>query len=295
MRIYLSGFGVKELEEYTRCVPQAKLNILLSYSGKDPDYKKFLEDKHDNINSVILDSGAFTANFSITPGDLPFSFEGYKAFCVRYKGSYDFAFNYDIDFEKESLSTNYNFLEILKDAGIPVVPVVHDYTGGEVDLYIKQKYQIISAGYSKNEKNKENIKNIAIKIYNAGCKAHALGVSSYDWCADAPIHYSDSSSWSKYPAYGFIPFWNPSVADENKTHVIKFNDRINSKRALHNYDNYGYRSELEEYLNKRLGYKYIDLLSPKSIRRRIVCIDYYVQLQDVLTKRHARLGFNTDV
>ena len=125
MRIYLSGFSTRELEEYVRCIPQAKLNILLSYGLKTGDYRNFLDKNHKNIDSLILDSGAFTANFTENKENLKFTFEGYKSFCLKYKDRYDFAFNYDIDFDKNNFSTNYMYLKRLREEGINVVPVIH--------------------------------------------------------------------------------------------------------------------------------------------------------------------------
>ena len=294
MLIYLSGFSTRELEEYVKCVPQAKLNVLLSYALKNSDYRNFLEKNHKNINSVILDSGAFTANFSKNPEALGFTFQGYKSFCQHYAGCYDFAINYDLDFLKEKYFSNNIYLTELKNAGVNVVPVVHDYTGDEVELYLDGDYKIIATGYSEDEKNNQNLATLAQRIYNAGRKVHALGVSSYSWLATTPIHYSDSSSWAKYPAYGFMPFWNPALTSQDKTHLIKFADFKRQYSQSQLYTNYTHKQELEKYLNDRFGYKYIDLLAPKTSKRRIVCIDYYVQLQEMVTLSHANLGFKTN-
>ncbi|WP_428565083.1 MAG: hypothetical protein ACP59X_03440 [Solidesulfovibrio sp. DCME] len=294
MFIYLAGFSTRELEEYVRCIPQARLNVLLSYGLKTSDYRNFLETNHKNINSVILDSGAFTANFSSNPENLKFTFAGYKTFCEQYSQSYDYAINYDLDFEKGEIWGNVDFLRQLKEAGVNVVPVVHDYSGDELELYLQNGYDIISLGYSKNEKTNANIKSQSETIYKAGHKVHALGVSSYDWLANTPIHFADSSSWSKYPAYGFLPFWNQTLPGNDKTHILKFDDIKSSKKSKHHYKTYAHKQDLVDYLQDRFGYKYIDLLSTKSIKRRIVSIDYYVQLQNAVTQNHLSLGFMTD-
>lgn len=294
MLIYLAGFSTRELEEYVRCIPQARLNILLSYGLKTSDYRNFLKINHKNINSVILDSGAFTANFSSKPKELPFTLAGYKSFCQYYAKNYDYAINYDLDFEKGEIWRNCIYLKELQDAGVNVVPVVHDYSGDELSFYLEEQYNTIALGYSLNEKTNANIKLQSEAIYRAGRKVHALGVSSYDWLAYSPIHFADSSSWSKYPAYGFLPFWNSSLSGNDKTHVLKFDDIKSSKKAKHHYKTYAHKQDLIEYLKERFGYKYIDLLSTKSIKRRIVSIDYYVQLQAAVTQSHSSLGFVTD-
>lgn len=294
MRIYLSGFSTRELEEYVRCIPQAKLNILLSYGLKTGDYRNFLDKNHKNIDSLILDSGAFTANFTKNKENLKFTFEGYKSFCLKYKDRYDFAFNYDIDFDKNNFSTNYMYLKRLREEGINVVPVIHDYTEEESDIYIKDNYEIIAIGYSDTEKNEENIRLVSNKLYSNGRKVHALGVSSYSWLANSPIHFADSSSWAKYPAYGFMPFWNLSLPDDDKTHKLKFEDYTNSKLTKYQYNKYQYKHDLEKYLKERFGYEYIDLYSSKTIKRKIVSIDYYIKLQEAVTAKHKSLGFNTD-
>lgn len=294
MLIYLAGFSTRELEEYVQCIPQARLNILLSYGLKTSDYRNFLETNHANINSVILDSGAFTANFSSKPKELSFSLAGYKSFCQYYAGGYDYAINYDLDFKKGDIWKNYTYLQELRNAGVNVVPVVHDYSGDELALYLKDDYGLIALGYSKEEKNRSNVASQSKAIYNDGKKVHALGVSSYDWLATSPIHFADSSSWSKYPAYGFLPFWNPSLSSKDKTHVLKFDDIKSTKKSKYHYNSYAYKQDLVKYLSERFGYKYIDLLASKSTKRRIVSIDYYVQLQDAVTREHALLGYNTD-
>lgn len=295
MLIYLAGFSTRELEEYVRCIPQARLNILLSYGLKNSDYRNFLQTNHKNINSVILDSGAFTANFSKQPQKLKFTLAGYKSFCVHYAGCYAYAINYDLEFEKGEIWENYSYLRDLRSAGVNVVPVVHDYSGDELSLYLKDDYGIIALGYSKKEKNKVNVGSQANIIYNAGKKVHALGVTNFNWLANTPIHFADSSSWAKYTAYGFLPFWNSALQSNDKTHLLKFDDLKKSQKSKYYYKTYPYKKDFTDYLGSRFNYKYIDLLAPKSIKRRIVSIDYYVQLQAAVTRMHAALGFKTDV
>ena len=294
MRIYLSSFTEQALFEYVKIFPSSKLNILISYGLRNASYKTFIENNERNINSLILDSGTYTLNFA---KDLALrqkiNFSGFCAFIEQFENSFDYIFNFDKYFDDNGMMRNMYYQEKLEELGYKnIVPVVHNYSGEDLDYLIHKGYKLIALGYSK-EKNQKNIVKLANKAYSNKVKVHVLGVSSYKKLANAPIAYCDSSSWVHYSLNGVLNYWNPKKDSSDKTDSLHFahDGTRNPNWKGYYYSDYLYLEDLKKYLDETFGYDYHDLLDPKSIKRQIVNIRYFVELQERITKKQTDLGY----
>lgn len=94
MNIYLSSFTVKHLDMFMERFPDAKLNVLLSYGLKNKNMFRFIKQYRSRINSLILDSGAFTLNMAKNKSTRnKIDFMGYRDFLKRFAKDFDFVFN----------------------------------------------------------------------------------------------------------------------------------------------------------------------------------------------------------
>lgn len=295
MRIYLSAFSERSLVSYLNYFKDAKINILISYALRQSHYYNLIKNYKDNINSLILDSGAYTKNKAKSEAlKKSITFGGYKEFCKIFREDFDFAFNYDVNFDKDGFADNLYYLNQLRIEGLDPVPVVHDYINTESDYYLAGEFPITALGFSEDKK-KTYFKPIIEKFNNAGKKVHLLGKSNYDDLYDIPIAYCDSSSWAQNQRFACISYWCKSKSANNKAETIHFRDMDVAKIKRKNwYDDYIYRDDLEEYLNENFGFRYYDLVDVDICRekRKIVNIHHFVTLQDIITKEHQLRGWN---
>lgn len=200
-KLFLSSFMFKTLIDYKKLRPDSEMNILLSFGTRKADYKNMVITNRNMINSLICDSGAYTKNNAQDKKTAAkISLDGYISFLRQplIRNSFDFAFNYDQDFNKTGFETNYRNMKKIEENGILVVPVVHDYKAqviNEIDIYLRDNYKIIGLGSSQDKmKNRKiNISNAVNHIVNGGSKTHLLGITSYDILKDIPVHYGVGS------------------------------------------------------------------------------------------------------
>lgn len=295
IKVYLSSFNLKVLLYYKSLYPDSELNVLLSFGTRSPDYYDMMFTHRSKINSLILDSGAFTKNFADKKTAEKITLEGFIAFCSdeNIRNTFDFIFNYDEDFNMDGFGTNQQNMMRINEAGIDVVPVAHDYTGErvkEIEYYIKKHYPIIALGASEHKK-KDALNNISIavnKIVGAGLKVHLLGYTSMKVLGQLPIHYCDSSSWGQEGKFGNILWMNPYKG--NTGDRVRFLDREDTadKWAYH-IGNYPWRKPFEKYLKDQLGFSLKDVTGhDKDFNRQIANIHYFVQFQDEVRKQHLK-------
>ncbi len=300
IKIFLSSFDQTTLREYKALNPDSEMNILLSYGTRSPDYYDMIDTNRDETDGLILDSGAYTANFASANTYPKIDLDGFISYCKKptVNQSFDFIFNYDEDFNLDGFETNFRNMRIIEDNGIDVVPVAHDYTGeyfDEIGFYLQSGYKLIALGFSvhKQRDKKNNITNAVYRIYYSGARVHLLGISSYDILADIPVHYCDSSSWAQEGRFGNIIWWNPHMTGQNKTDRIRFLDKEDSHdRHAHHIGNYKHLDELEFYLKDQLDMTIADLCGhKKDFNRQLVNVHFFVQLQDRVREAHEQRGF----
>ena len=299
IKIFLATFNERTLLEYKKLYPDSEVNVLLSYGTRSNDYYRMMTTNRNHISGLILDSGAFSKNFSNSQKDI--TLQGFITYCKHFGKHFDYIFNYDEDFNMDGFETNLMNMRKLEKAGIKVVPVVHDYIGSkvrEIDYYIKKKYPIISFGYSEHKKKNKHA-NIAFavkKIVEAGLKVHLLGLTHPSILGKYPIHYADSSSWGQEAMYGNIIWWNPSRQSEDKTDRVRFIDRNDTtKRWSHHIENYPDRKAFETYLKDEFNFSIIDVYGHnKEYKRQIANVHYFVKAQYEVRKMHLKKGFKMD-
>ena len=299
IKIFLATFNERALLAYKNLYPNSEVNVLLSYGTRRNDYHRMMTTNRHLISGLILDSGAFSKNFSNSQADI--TLQGFITYAKHFGKHFDYIFNYDEDFNMDGFETNLMNMQQLEKAGINVVPVVHDYIGErvpEVDYYIKKRYPIISLGYSEHKrKNRDaNIKFAVNKIVGAGSKVHLLGLTHPSILGKYPIHYADSSSWGQEAMYGNIIWWNPSKSSEDKTDRVRFIDRSDTtKRWSHHIENYSDRKAFEDYLNNKFNFSLIDVYGHgKEYNRQLANVHYFVKIQDEIRKIHIKKGFEMD-
>ena len=299
IKIFLATFNERTLLAYKKLHPDSEVNVLLSYGTRSNDYYRMMTTNRNHISGLILDSGAFSKNFSNSQEDI--TLQGFITYCKHFGKHFDYIFNYDEDFNMDGFETNLMNMRKLERAGIKVVPVVHDYIGEkvhEVDYYIQKKYPIISLGYSEHKRKNRDV-NIGIavrKIVGAGLKVHLLGLTHPSILGKYPIHYADSSSWAQYGMYGNIAWWNPTKNSTDKTDVVRFIDRSDTHtKWTHHIENYPDKKAFEQYLKNDLNLSFVDVYGHrKDYNRQLVNVHYFVKIQDEVRKMHISRGFKMD-
>jgi hypothetical protein len=298
IKVYLSSFDLDVLLEYRRLKPEAEINVLLSYGTVNNNYYDMIVTHGDKIDSLILDSGAFTYNFANEFSRQKIDLDGFKYYCKTFNKCFDFIFNFDVNFTDSGYSENCMNQKVLEEMGIEnVVPVVHDYLGentDEVGEFIK-KYERISLGSSKYRTDKKIVSEIVTRIKDAGKKVHLLGVSAYNSIKDIPLDYNDSSNWAQAQKFGYIYFWNKPYDPDKPDIMLRFRDSEidNPNNTLKYFEDYDHREEVEKYIKDELGITYRDLYGHNStFCRQLVNTHYFVKLQDHVREAHIENGFD---
>ncbi|MBF0227427.1 MAG: hypothetical protein HQK76_18435 [Desulfobacterales bacterium] len=272
-----------------------KLNILLSY-GVSGDEDKFLAKPTGLINSIILDSGAWSLNNRKSNNGMEITLKGYELYLKIFGDMFECYFNFDENFTPEGCLENLRNLTKLEESGLKPIPVIHDYYEDEIDYYIDKGYDMVALGSIFNaEKRKQERKydDVKLAVNNLikkkfDIKIHVFASSSYEVLSKLPVYSSDSSNWAQNVKYGYIPYWN-----EGKTDNIYFEDYLDDEKPNRIYfKKYCFRKELEEYLDKQLGMTYDDLMGNNNqLNRQIVNSLYYIEIEEKVTQEHKRQGF----
>ena len=136
MRIYQSSMTIRHLREFAKRHPNLMPNILLSYALLANDLPHFLRRDRSLYRSIILDSGVFSLQkpgARQTPEEL---YPKFKTFTQYNPGAWDLIFNFDLHFGLDSYDKNLEYQIDLEQAGIPVVPVIHNIYNDDADKII---------------------------------------------------------------------------------------------------------------------------------------------------------------
>lgn len=303
IQIYISSFTAKSLLKYKSYshFKDSEVNILGSFGTLNTDYYEILIKNRDKFNDAILDSGAYTINNS---GATNLSIDGFKCYCKSLpKDFFKFIISYDEIFKVGGFEKNYENILKLKKAGIHTIPVIHDYEAvkfNEIEFYLNKGYDLIALGAARN-KNK-NLPSAVNRIVKNGRKVHVLGVTSYKKLKGLPVHYCDSSNWTKAVVYGYIYYWNENDSsrdplNDDMTDEIHFYDKDKWPEkdgkfyfgTNPNNSTYPWQKELEYYLKEMFGFKYTDLYGhDRYLNRVVVNLHYFTVLQEKLREFHIR-------
>lgn len=295
MRIYLVGLTIRSLLVYRAMFPNERVNVLLSFGRRDQDKYGFFVTHRNKVNSIMLDSGAFTLNWADRkPAGL--TIEDYKDY-ARYHSRYvDFLFNLDSDFSVNGHYTdriNYRNQVILEAAGRDPVPVIHDIDGSEVRDYINRgRHKMLAVGSSLLG-DPSGIEIAVNMIHSAGILVHLFGTTSFKLLANNPVSSSDASTWGQEASLGYILFWNPNRIGKSKTDHIQFTEYAGRLPGGHvRFEDYEFLDDLVVYLMNTFSFGLSDLMGPSGLlHRQIVNIHYFIELEKRINEEHRRRGF----
>ena len=289
---------ITALLEFSKRHPQHKPDILVSYLSLKDTHKSFTKTHRHLIGGLILDNSAFGANqenSTIDPDEL---YADFKTYCEYSAPSWDFVFSFDKNFGLNGYEENLEYQKELEGLGIKVAPVLHNIFNNDVDKIISRgipAHKVVAIGQCDGREIYNNIKDPVKKLSAAGAKVHFFGAINFELFCQLPIHTCDASSWSQYPAYGIVLYWNPKKPGVNKTDRLyfpKLQDGIPSSGGQY-YNTYGYLKDFEEYLWNNLGLRKRDLLGDEGEdNRRMANILYYAQLGKIIGEEQRSRGFN---
>lgn len=298
MRIYQSSMTMRQLREFAKRNPGIKPNILLSYALLANDFPHFLRNERSLYRSLILDSGVFSLQkpgSKQTPEEL---YPKFKTFAQYSTATWDLIFNFDLHFGLDSYDKNLEFQIDLEQAGIPVVPVIHNIYNDDADKILARglpEHKTVAIGQCAGRTTLKNVKPVVMKLHNAGAKIHFFGSSEYRLMAKLPIWSCDSTSWAKYPGLGIVLYWNQKRDRFDKTDKIYFPKHHEStppSGAIY-YREYDYLHDFEQYLNVNHGLMLSCLMGEEDeLFRGVVNMHYYYLLEETIAQQQRALGFN---
>ena len=288
MKIFLVWMGTDLLDRYSELFPEDRLNILISFAylkGQFTVLKKY----RDKMGMVYIDSGTYT-QFK-NKDNAPHVTEGnYLRFTRRTKDFFSVIFNYDADFTTNGFERNSPCQLRLEDAGVPVVPVVHNIENDEIGIYIRKGHDMISLG-STQVKNPRDIDTAFKPLSGLTTKVHLLGRTETKFLTRKPFYSADSSTYALAASVGAVLFWNSDKeADEygDKTDYIYMGERDYYQGGKHRYthiDEYEGRQEFESFLQNEFGFNRDDLIGGKgNFNKQIVNMRYYSILEKEINK-----------
>jgi hypothetical protein len=295
MRIYLVGLTIPSLLIYKAMFQAEKVNVLLSFGRRDQDKYGFFVTHRNKVNSIMLDSGAYTFNWAERrPPTL--TIEDYQQYALYHSRYVEFLFNLDTDFTVNGHYTdriNYRNQVVLEAAGLDPVPVIHDVDGSEVREYINRgKHRMLAIGSSLLG-DPTGIEIAVDKIHAAGILVHLFGTTSFKLLASNPVSSSDASTWGQEASLGYILFWNPNRIGKSKTDHIQFTEyagRLPGGKVR--FEDYEFLDDLVVHLRNTFGFGLSDLMGKTGLlHRQIVNIHYFVELEKLINEEHRKRGF----
>ena len=296
MRVHISSPTIKQILAFHSLHPEMLLNVLLTFA-KQQDFNEFQVLHRNKIESLILDSGAYTLNKSAWAKRPKNILQAYGNFCKLASKYYNFLFNLDEDFTHHGYDTNmFNQLE-LETAGLSPVPVVHNLENDEIDRLMDLGYDPIAIGQCQGGRPFSKLKPAVEKIYADGKrKVHLFGVTELDILRELPIWSCDSSSWAQYVQYGQVMWWNAQLDDWNPIEVVyfpKYQVEHDPSKGR-NYWDYIYRDQFDQYIETNLGITIDHLLGRNKVHyRALVNILFFKEMERRVTEYHQQVkGFS---
>jgi len=278
--------------------PEAVINVLISYGRRNrQEASLFFKNRH-LVGKLAADCGTWTLNQNREKNEHRITFEGYKHFLKAFADKLDFYVNYDEDFSRKGFETNLAYQLRLEEAGFTPIPVIHDCYGPEVQYYLDRGYKMLSIGSGELKFGSvQELRIIMEPLYEQGIKVHFLGCTDYEKLAYLPVFSSDSSSWTQAGARDYVLFWNLARSGFDKTDKVLLTQEPSTKMKGLHYKVHPFINEFEEYLDRELGFSIEEIVGNGSmviLKRQIINIHYFLDLEAQVNKKHAELGFNLD-
>jgi hypothetical protein len=255
-----------------------KMNYLVSYYyAKGVTHKLAYKYRH-MIDSLYLDSGAYTA---MTMGK-KISLAEYGLYLKECGEFFDAYFNLDDQFDKpQSNTSNQLYLEkLLPDGTKKPIPVVHakgEAAFNELSEYANMGHQFIAIGSEPRLPD-----DIHSKIQDTfpDVKLHMFGNLERKMLINHMPYSADSASWAEVASHGEILYWNE---EEKKEYCLHLGGKDMKSTTPDYYKDFTYKDKANEFLKETFDYHYTDLLATgSSLKRQIVNVYFFKQLQDYL-------------
>ena len=295
MRVYISSPGRKVFREFAVRRPEIKLNILLTMARMPNPFEGYLEEFEPNIQSVVLDNGAFSvmnSNLGITTNQLLARFTVHTQLNNH---RYLMVFSPDFDFGLQGFEENYErFLE-MEDMGVVTVPVIHNLKNHEAWSYASDLPEFIAIGQSKGRLDPVNLFPLVFRLHEIrGVKVHLFGITDFSLLAGCPAFSCDSKSWLDDAITGVVRFLNTEKVGFDKSEVIYIPEGLDKKKSgmLTRYEHPS-MDMFEQFIKDQLGLTIDNLISRTrgAFYRQLVQILYYHQLGEVITDIHIKHGY----
>jgi hypothetical protein len=294
MKIHHASLNKRTRLAHKKLFPYRKVSVLRSFGMLNKEEKYFTHKGRNKVDSLIFDSGTFTLNYATGGNTKYITLENYISYMKLFGKYYDYYFNFDSDFRDIGFEINLYNMKTMEEYGLTPVPVVHDIWGNEINYYIENEYKIVALG-SSQIRSLETLSFVMDLFKGTGIKIHLLGNTTFDFLANFPIHFCDSTMWALKGGFGFINFWNPKKIGENKTDSIYMDEFIQTKKDNRiSFSNYEFKDYLETYLWNTFSLTHHDLLGGDgAYNKMLVNMHYYVLLEDIINQIHVRKGFDT--
>ena len=254
---------------------QVRANILMSYPLLKGNAYKLTKEYRDMIDSLYLDSGAFSAS----RGKFKLTVSEYRRYIKRYGHLFDAVFNLDDDFNNPD--HNYNnqayLEEALSEMTVRPIPVIHDKDDPfqEFEVYVKQGHDYIAVG--SNSKLPDDVYK-KIKDNFPDVKIHMFGSLNRKMLMNHKPYSADATTWAIQAGNGRIYYWDPLDQDD---YLIYGGEREVNDETIKTFDSFHHKTELEAFLLEKFRYDRNDLLTSTEARR-IVNLYFFKQLEDFI-------------
>ena len=254
---------------------QVRANILMSYPLLKGNAYKLTKEYRDMIDSLYLDSGAFSAS----KGKFKLTVSEYRRYIKRYGHLFDAVFNLDDDFN----NTDHNFNnqayleEALSEMTVRPIPVIHDKDDPfqEFEVYVKQGHDYIAVG--SNSKLPDDVYK-RIKDNYPDVKIHMFGSLNRKMLINHKPYSADATTWAIQAGNGSIYYWDPLDQDD---YLIYIGEREVKDKTIKTFDGFHHKTELEAFLLEKFRYDRNDLLTSTEARR-IINLYFFKQLEDFI-------------
>jgi len=250
-----------------------KLNVLMSYAYLAGNGVKVTKQYREMIDSLYLDSGAYTAS----QGKVSISLSEYRRFTYRFGHLFDEYFTLDDHFEDpEHNRNNQYYLE----EGLPTglkrpIPVIHDMNDPfrEFSEYVDEGHDYIAIGSNMPSAVLDKIWSEFPEV-----KKHVFGKLNRKLLFTYKPYSADASTWAKSVGFGKIHYWDP---EDQKEYQVNLGEREGAQDNRVNFDSFHHKPQLEAFLHDTFGYSRTQLISD-ILAKQIVSLYFFNQLEEVI-------------
>ncbi len=253
---------------------QIKLNYLISYYYLDGQADKVTKKYRHMIDSLYLDSGAYSAerqsiNISVTE---------YSTYLKLYGRFFDQYFNLDNKFDDPEHNYENQIIleERLPDEPKKPIPVIHDNADPftEFRSYVHLGHDYIALGSTTPVSDDVYEK---IKHKYPDVKIHFFGSLDWEELAKRRPDSADAANWAHAAGNGNIMYWD---TDEKKVHRVQIGNRDRRDNVPH-FKQYEHREKLEDFLDRTFSWEYSDLLRKGGPEKRMVVNLYFYNQMEI--------------